>query len=72
MVLVITIDQVKQDFINACGGPSAPIGNNGATASDLAEVLDRQIEHLVNPGSRVYDRKWNREQFWSQLINAVK
>jgi hypothetical protein len=72
MVLVIGLETMKEEFIIACGGPAAPVGNNGATAADLGEALDNLIEHLVSPGARVYEPRQNRDKFWSQLINAVK
>lgn len=61
----------KENFIIAAGGPDAPVGTNGATVGQLAEVLEQLINHLTTPGARVYDADWNKDQFWYKLQQVV-
>jgi len=72
MVFAITMDSLgKNGFIEACGGPTAPIGNNGVTAQEFADTLEKLIDHLTSPGSRVYPATHNTAKFWDDLTNSV-
>ena len=70
ILLVIMVDN-REAFVEALGGPDAPIGANGRTASDLADALENVLEHLTNPGTRVIPADSTLPWAWEALTTAV-
>ena len=63
---------MKAEFIAAMGGPEVIVGSNGATVQELADTLDDLLYHLTRPGSRTYDKKFNRALFWDRLTDTIE
>ena len=67
MLLCLDIETMKAEFIAAMGGPSAIVGTNQTTVQEFADCLDDMLDHLTRPGSRVYNKDFNRKKFWDKL-----